>query len=149
MDCLLPPSFNPLLREVVLWMENSCGRLSSAEVLVKGWKVVLCYSPWDSCLSPSSFSPLPRRSPVLVLVRWTPWNWSWPCPRWTPCDSLSKALELVLVSQIDGPLSCVHRWMVLVLCPQMDGPCPVSTARWISSDPICLLGILGDWRLLL
>ena len=25
----------------------------------------------------------------------------------------------------------------------------MSTARWISSYPICLLGILGDWRLLL
>ena len=67
MNCLLPPSFNPLLREVVLWMENSCGRLSSAEVLVKGWKVVLCYSPWDSCLSPSSFSPLPRKVSVCPL----------------------------------------------------------------------------------
>ena len=75
-------------------------------------------------------------------------------------DTLSKALEQCLMSRTDGwtlscvhrydgPLSCVHRWMVLVLCPQMDGPCLVSTARWISSYPICLLGILGDWRLLL
>ena len=43
------------------------------------------------------------------------------------------------VSTVRGSLSCVRR---------LDGPCPVSTARWISSDPICLLGILGDWRLL-
>ena len=34
------------------------------EVLVKGWKVVLCSSPCDSYFSPSSFSPLPGKVSV-------------------------------------------------------------------------------------
>ena len=29
MNCLLPSSFNPLSRKVVLWMKGYCGRLSS------------------------------------------------------------------------------------------------------------------------
>ena len=40
-----------------------------------------------------------------------------------------------------------HSWSCLGLVRWT--PCLVSTAKWISSYPICLLGILGDWRLLL
>ena len=122
-DSFLPPlSFSPLLRQVVLLCEGTLVRRRQS--------VLLVLVEWTPC-------PGLRNTLCLVLVGWTP------CPRLrdTPCLVLSlstghlvQGSGTILVSPC---LSCIHRTMGRVLCPQL------------GEHPLCLLGVLGDWRLLL
>ena len=75
-------------------------------------------------------------------MRWTPSRTGLAlCPQMDgPCLISTDEMDPCPVSTDGWSLSCIHRWIDLVLCPQLGGYLPI---LFVSSV------VLGDWRLLL